>query len=59
MNSPHVHVDLMFEYALDSRKISQAWRNWEYKTRYNPVWLPLPASPLWDETTQYRRKNNG
>lgn len=56
---PHVHAELMAEYAHDAAKTNKPWEYWEFKTASDRFWCSCTNSPAWRTATSYRRKPRG
>lgn len=55
--SKHVHAELMQQYADDAIISETPWQFWQWTDKYyNGTWNDLSDHPVWDISTQYRRK---
>ena len=57
----HAHAKAMRQYAKDAKNSKtpwELWELWEFRVKNEKKWRALDRHPLWEETTQYRRKRN-
>lgn len=51
----HVHAELMAQYEEDAKTHAEPWKLWYSKTGES-LWWGCPSTPLWDPSSEYRRK---
>ncbi len=57
MTTPHIHAELMRQYALDAMETDRPWERWMVSLPQKKVWTKLPCHPLWSPSLKYLRLN--